>query len=63
MYNKQALVGSFVGYNLLLRDFGRYVIIFINVCCYNRYHYNNFKQILGLMEYLGLYVSVCLYLP
>jgi hypothetical protein len=31
-------VGLLVEYCLLLREFGPYVIIFMNVCCYNSRH-------------------------
>jgi hypothetical protein len=34
----------FIGHHMLLRDFGPYVIIFVKVFCYNRYHENVVKE-------------------
>jgi hypothetical protein len=47
LYNMQCLL---VGDHLLSGDFGPYVIIYINVCCYNCCHGNADKEFWTLWD-------------
>jgi hypothetical protein len=51
------LVGWLVSDHLLLKDFGPYEMIFVNVCCYNRCHENAVK---GFRSY-GVIFMECVF--
>jgi hypothetical protein len=59
-YNQQVLVGSLVGYRLLLEDFwALWVNIYAYVCCYNHCHGN---AVSVSRSWDNIYGHVCLLL-
>jgi hypothetical protein len=59
LYNKEVLVAWLVDDNLLLRDFGCYGVIFMNVCVVNHCHGNTVQRFWALLD--NIYMTMCVY--